>query len=810
MLAKRLAGWVVSHPVAVLTVMLSISVTLMYYAYSGLSLRILLEEMLPVDRQNVQLIQKFGSQFGGANTTLIAIENQHGSIYEQDFLEKYKHISDEIYFHPDAIRHLIQSLSLRKTKAVSGSGGRIQIDAVMWPTIPASQLEMDTLRSGVRAQYRGVLVSDDEKSAMIVADFKDEADYEALVDFINVLRADVETGDIKMYAAGRPILLGTIYKALDNTVLILGASVALVALILLAYFHHWIGVFVPILSASTATVWGIGVMGLTNYNLDPLLILLPAFIFAIVLSHSVQFISRVFEEFNEHHHMREAVRHGLAKLMFPSMAAIVTDAAGFTVLVLVGIPSIQALALICTVWLLSIGPALIFSAALLCLLPRPKSYRMGLHVIEKIWSALKLERHSLTVVIISVLLFVIGLVGSRNLTIGDAVGSPILWPDSRYNLDNDAINQRFSGLGTDMMQVYIEGDDNTMLDPVVYHNIEALDRHVYQQVEQASPAQSLVPVIKKINEVLYEGDPSYAIIPDSTEEIGFNIYLFRSKGEPGDFAAYTNPEWQIGSISIPVKDHAGPTVDHIVNVVDDFINAMPAFEGQAQFLQAGGQIGITKAVNDEIRSSNSTLFISIVLVIAFCVLILYRSITVALILIFSLATANFLTYFFMASRGIGLSINTLPLTALGIGLGVDYGIYMIDRIREECRTGCDLFSGVKRSIQTSGNAIFVTAMTMVLPLIPWFLFSSLRFQAEMGMLLGLVLFLNMIGSIVLVPALVLVLKPRVLLPAAGELERQDNQLSEPDTGSASDNDASVPDKNYGKNAINFSGEALTD
>jgi len=763
MAAHRISQFIVRFPILVLAIITLVTSVMVYYAQSGLSLKVVLEEMLPVGRNNVQLIQKFGSQFGGANTTLIALESASDSIYDLEFLKLYQKASDDIYFHPDTIRHLVQSLALRKTKAVSGSGGRIQIDALMWPKLPETEASMELLKRNIKTQYRGFLVSDDERSAMIIADFKDGADYEKLVDFIEEIRVQAEAKGVNLYVSGRPVLLGKIYKALDKTLLILGSSLALVAIILYAYFRNWLGVVVPLLSAATASSWGLGAMGLVSYNLDPLLILLPAFIFAIVLSHSVQFISRVFEEFEEHHHMRDAVRHGLAKLLFPSMAAIVTDAAGFTVLILVGIPSIQALALICTAWLLAIAPSLFFSAALLCKLPRPKSYRIGIHLVDRVWSAMNLGRHSGAVIILSVAALIIGVMGTSKLTIGDASGSPILWPDSRYNQDSEQINVSFSGVGTDLMQVYIEGEENAMLDPKVYQRVEALDRYVYQTTEQARPAQSLVPIIKNINAVLYEGDPSYAIIPDTTEEIGFNIYLFRSKGEPGDFAAYTNKDWQIGSVSIPLKDHAADTVNQVIQNVEDFVASAEPLANNTQFLFSGGQIGITKAVNDEIFESNSTVLVAIICVIACCVLALYRSITVCVILVVSLGIANFVTYAFMAMKGIGLSLNTLPLTALGIGLGVDYAIYMLDRIREEAKLGAIGFEAVRNAILTSGNAIFLTAMTMILPLIPWFLFSTLRFQAEMGLLLGMVLFLNMIGSMLFVPAAILYFKPKAIL-----------------------------------------------
>lgn len=762
MIADKIAHSVVKYCFVYLAVILAVTGFFAIQASKGVSLNVVLEEMLPVKRSNVQLIQKFGAQFGGANTALISLRNENGLIYDSEFLDTYAKLSDEIYFHPDVVRHLVQSLALRKTKAVTGSAGRIQIDALMWPKLPQTEEELETLRQNVKAQYQGLLVSDDEQAAIIIAEFKDGTDYEALVSQLNEFRANVSDKDYTLYAVGRPILLGAIYHALDRTYLILAFSLFLVGLLLLLYFRNWHGVLVPMISAATATVWGFGAMGIVKYNLDPLLTLLPAFIFAIVLSHSVQFVSRVFGALGEHATMEAAVRQALSRLLFPSFAAVITDAAGFTVLVLVGIPSIQALALICTVWLLAIVPSLIFSAALLTLLPHPKRYRTGLHIIEKIWLALRLKYTSPLFVGILTVLLVIGFHGSSRLTIGDASGSPILWPESQYNVDAAVINEQYSGVGTDILQVYIEGGENTMLHPAVYQRIEALSRYVYTKVPEARPAQSLVPIIKKVNGVLYEGDPSYELVPDSQEEVGFDIYMFRSKGEPGDFAAFTNPDWEYGNISIPLKDHTSDTIERAIQAVQEYLASVGELEGGVEFLYAGGQVGITKAVNDEIRASNTTVLLAIIVIIALCVYVLYRSVVLGVILVISLMMANLLTYAFMASKGIGLSISTLPLTALGVGLGVDYGIYMLDRIREEARAGKEIFDAVKEAIVTSGNAIFVTAMAIVLPLLPWSFLSELRFQAEMGLLLGMVLFLNMISSMIFVPAAVLLFRPKAI------------------------------------------------
>lgn len=760
---EQVAKFVAGRPKTVLALMLLITIFPGYYAVTGLSLTVKLEEMLPVNAPNIQLYWRFSEQFGGANVTLIEVKTTQGSIYSTEFLEKYKRISDDVYYHPDTIRHLVQSLALRKTKSVAGGGGRVEIEAIMWPDVPKTEQEITTFRRNVNNQYRGFLVSDDETSAVIIAEFKDEADFSQILTFLNGLKDREEDSATSIHMAGRPILLGNIYQTLDEIFLILAFSVLLIVAILYGYFRTWVGVLAPLIAASAATVWGLGAMAIYGYNLDPLLILLPAFVFAIVMSHGVQLTSRVLEQIEVGKTMREAVRFSLARLLKPSSAAIITDAAGFAVLGLVAIPSIKALALICGVWLLSIVPALLLAAATLCILPAPQSHRRHSVLLQKFWgTVISMENHKLPIILGTVLLLIVGVIYSKNLEIGDAKGSAIMWEDSRYNQDVESINTRYSRLGTDMMQLYIEGGDNTMLDPNVYHELEALDRYIYENVAEARPSQSLVPVIKLINAVLYEGDPSYELIPDTEEEIGFDIYMFRSRGEPGDFAAYTDSEWRIGNLSTFVEDHSVPTIARLTKALDAYMQEENRPKTEANLLYSGGAIGITESLNDAISESNTKIMVAITLAITLCIILYYRSFVVCLVLIISLATANALTYAFMAWKGVGLNISTLPLSALGVGLGVDYGIYMIDRIREEFRVAADVGQSITNAFMTSGNAIFITAVTMIAPLIPWVFISPLRFQAEMGLLLAIVLLMNMLAAMLFVPAALTLFKPKAI------------------------------------------------
>jgi predicted RND superfamily exporter protein len=767
---NRIADFVSKRAGMVLALLLLLTTIPGYFAYHGLSLNVVLEEMLPAGAKNVELFLRFGAQFGGANTTLIEVKNKQGNIYNAEFLEKYKKIAEDVFYNPDTHRHLSQSLILRKTKAISGGGGRVEVDAILWPDIPRNEVEMAKFRRSVNNQYRGFLVSDDETSAMIIADFKDEADFEQVLDFVTDLRTQFEDESLSIHAVGRPILLGYIYQSLDSVISISLISFFIIALILYLYFRTWIGVFVPMFTASIATVWGLGAMGAIGYNLDPLLILLPGFIFAIVLSHGVQLTTRVLDNLSDcdepPENCRVCTRDGLAKILVPSTAAIVTDAAGFAVLGLVAIPSIKGLAIICGIWLLSIAPALILAAASLCLIKPPKSHKTGSVILNKIWATvINMEDHKYIMVLVTLILLGGGAYYSKNLSIGDTKGSAILWPDSVFNADSESINTRFSFLGSDMMQVYIEGDKDTMLDPTVYHQTEAMDRYMYEHMPEVRPAQSLVPIIKLVNSVLYEGDPSYELIPDDKAQVGFDIYMYRSRGEPGDFAAFTNNEWEIGNVSFFLEDHSVPTLEKLNTTLKGFFKLENELVSSASFLYSGGQIGIIEALNTEIKNSNLKIMIAIVIVIAFCIVVYYRSLVVGFILLLSLATANSLTYAFMAWKEVGLNVSTLPLAALGVGLGVDYGIYMVDRIKEEFVKGSRSVSdAIHHAFLSSGNAIFITAVTMIAPLLPWALMSPLRFQSEMAMLLGMVLFMNMLGSLLFLPAALAITRPKALFP----------------------------------------------
>jgi acyl carrier protein len=178
----------------------------------------------------------------------------------------------------------------------------------------------------------------------------------------------------------------------------------------------------------------------------------------------------------------------------------------------------------------------------------------------------------------------------------------------------------------------------------------------------------------------------------------------------------------------------------------------------AEFVMAGGLMGILAAVNDEVERGHVANILLIFLVVFTFVSVSYRSATAGAVIVFSLANGTILSLFYMALRGTGLNINTLPVQSVGVGIGVDYAIYITDRIRQEYSWCGDLNEGIRRAIRTTGMAVTFTATTLVGGIGAW-AFSNLRFQAEMAQLLSILMVVNMVGAILIVPSWFSILRP---------------------------------------------------
>jgi predicted RND superfamily exporter protein len=190
-----------------------------------------------------------------------------------------------------------------------------------------------------------------------------------------------------------------------------------------------------------------------------------------------------------------------------------------------------------------------------------------------------------------------------------------------------------------------------------------------------------------------------------------------------------------------------------------------------QFVMAGGSMGIIAAINDEVERSHVANISLIFIVIFILHSVTYQSMPSGGIIFLQISTATMVSLAYMAIRGVGLNINTLPVQSVGVGIGVDYAIYIVDRIRQEVADTADIDEAVRRAVRTTGMAVTFTATTVTGGIFLW-MFSNLRFQAEMAQLLVFLMILNMFGAITVVPTFYSILRPKVATALLSDEQRE--------------------------------------
>ena len=775
---ERFARFVIRYrlPILIATLLLTV---FCIYSMRGMGYKTVLESTLPPQHPYVKIHMRFQGMFGGANTMLIAMESRKGDIFNKKFLEKLNFLTNEIKFHPDAVTSQVISIAREKVKNIRGVGGGMDIRAFFEKGVPQTESQIAALKDNIFSDesVRGILVSATGNAALIIANFKDNIDYPKLFGFLQKLKSQVEDEDIKVYMSGRPPLLGWIYNN-DFRALVICIGSLLAELIFIAVClkrFHPLFTPLPLVLALLNTIWGLGVMGLAKFNLDPLGMVIPFVIGARLISHSVQVTERYGEHYLALGDKKEASVAVIQSMFIPAFASITTDAAGLFVLCLIPIPLLQSIGWIAGIWLLSaILGVSILNPILFSYFPPPFKELPKKDLLEKTLErtgAWLMEgsrrggaRRSVGLVLGTwIVILVVSLILASQVKIGDPnPGSSLLWPDSTYNRDDGRINKLFPG--TNPLYVILDGKSiNVLKEKDVLQAVEAFERDI-ASCKESGGTQSLVAIVKKLNREFHEGDPKWSMLP-STDKIAFYLWAFESKSDPGDLDRWVDIPYQHGNIICYFKDHKGDTIRGATNEAKQFLSRYPIPAEKVGFRLAGGILGVTAAMDEVVgKYADLTLWIALGVVFICCV-VPYQSITRGFILLASLVTANYVALAYMGITKTGMTLNALPVASIGAGLGVDYGIYMLSRINDELKIHKDMKLAIRQAISTTGRAVVVTGFTVIIGIVFWY-FSAIRFQAEMGFLLAFLLFVNVFGAMLLVPAityLIHVVRPTLLL-----------------------------------------------
>lgn len=752
---------------AVILAILAVITIVMFYFAIQLRMDAGFLKMLPVGNSYIETYFKYVDGFGGGNRIIVVLENKKGDIFSADFLKTLNDATQDVFYIPGIARHRVTSLWTPNTRYIAVTEQGLEAGDVIPANFRPTPEGIKTVMQNVlRANLVGRLVSTDFRSAMIAAELLEvDPETHQKLDYFKVanlleknIRAKYTNADTDVKIVGFAKLIGDIADGAKSVVVFFAVAFVLTCLMLWLYCRSWLLTIVTVSCSLCSLIWQFGVLHLMGYGLDPLAVLVPFLVFAIGVSHGVQQINMVGAEIAAGLDKDAAARATFTFLLRPGAVALLTCLAGFATLYIIPIGMIRELSVTA-----SIGVAFKIISNLV-MLPLIVSYiapgaeygdkvRHAMEVRAKFWpflSAIAKPKQAFIFIVFCLVLGAVGLYESRERQIGDVhAGAGELWPNARYNLDSEYIADHFR-LGLNVMNVIVESNDVACVD---YDKMRYIDTFTWdmRNVPGVQTVVSLPFVAKSINSMWQEGNPKWAALPrDPTA-------LAQATSSVASSTMLVDTECKTLGVQIYITDTKAETVKRVVDATEAWIND-PAHKRDDLKLRIGtGNVTITSATNTVVEHAELPMLLYVYAVVMTLVIFVYREWRGALCCVIPLVLATIIGNWFLTAAGIGLKISTLPVLAIAVGIGVDYGIYEYNRIQRYMRMGVSPHQAYLQALNDVGSATMFTGGTLAIGVSTWS-FSALKFQADMGLLLTFMFIVNMIGAVTLLPALVAALE----------------------------------------------------
>jgi uncharacterized protein len=743
-----------------------------WQAATGLKIDTRFTKQLPKQHEYMRTYLQHQEEFGGANRVLIALHAKDGNMFTPEFLQALKVATDEVFFIPGVDRARVQSLWTPNTRYTEVVEGGIEAGDVIPSGFQPTPEGLDQVRENIRkAGIVGRLVANDFSGSIVSAQLLEQdpatgrpVDLIAIGDALEQIRDRIENGDA---AAGIPAgkfdahvigfakVVSDIRQGALSVVTFAIVTVVLTLLFVWFYIQSFRIAVLPVFCSIVAVIWQLGALVLLGYGVDPLGILVPFIVFAIGVSHGLQMISAVGDAALDGATSAEAARRALHLLLVPASVALLSDLLGFVTILAIPVEVIREMAITAS---LGIGVVILTNLVLLPNLlstlrfdqkylariqVRSFKVQAGFTPLWQVLSRIATRGPAAIVIGIAVVLAIAGYFKGRETPIGDTeAGVPELRPDSRYNRDTNAITSHYS-IGTDILNVIVETPANGCVDYDVMRRIDEFAWYM-ANVEGVRDVISLPGVSKVVSAGWSEGSLKWRNLPRNEQA------LVQAQGYIDTSTGLLNKDCSVMPVTLFLADHRAETIQRVVDAVKSHRAELGTDE--VRFRLATGNVGVMAAQNEEVKDKELPILAYLFTAIAVMCFITFRSLAGTIVVMIPLALVSILVYAVMAFAGIGLKISTLPMVALGAGIGVDYGIYLFSRMQEYLRNGVGVQEAYVRTLRVTGTSVIVTGITLAVGVSTW-LFSPLQFQADIGLMLTFMFLVNMLAAILLIPAL---------------------------------------------------------
>jgi len=716
-------------------------------------------KLLPQNHPFIQNMLSHMKDLQAAGASLkVAVEVKQGDIFNDAYLKTLSQIADDLFYIHGVDKNGLKSLWSPDVRWTMVTEEGFEMGSVIPPDYDGSAASLAQLRVNLeRSGIIGRMVADDFKSTIIEVPVYDTdpgtaepLNYLAFSrDLEKLVRNKYEGGNIRIHIIGFPKLIGDLLEGIVDIFLFAIITLAITFILLYVYTRDLRATIAPLFCSVLAVIWQLGLLRLAGFGLNAYSILVPFLVLAIGVSHGVQVINAIALQLQQTDDRLAACRLAFRGLYIAGITALVSDGIGFLTLLVIDIGVIRELGIAAAI---GIGSIILTNLALL---PVIMSYigisRSGVEHMKvdpehpsRLWSMLSglvTRRAAVSSIVIALIGFGVGVVGGQRMKIGDLdPGAPELRPESRYNLDNAFITHNYA-VSTDILVVMAETPAGAC---GLYENVRLIDRFGWymENVPGVESVVSMADVVRLTAMALNEGNPRWSTVSRRQRAIDGGL----ANVPP----ALMNRDCSLALVVLFLNDHRAETLETVVNAVETFQKEYA--DGQVRFALAAGNAGIEAATNEQIAVAQTQILLLVYAVVGALVFLSFRGSVAVACIIIPLGLTTVLCQALMAWLGIGVKVATLPVVAMGVGVGVDYGIYIYSRLTHYLRKGLPMREAYYRTLSTTGRAVAFTGFALGVGVITW-IFSPIKFQADMGILLTFMFFWNMVGALWLLPAL---------------------------------------------------------
>lgn len=744
----------------ILAVLLAFTVVMGFFALK-LRMEAGFEKQMPIGHEYIQTFQKYRDDLLGANRLNIVVKVRKGTIWNKEALTRLYEVTQAVMFLPNVSRLGVQSLWTPNSFVNEITEEGFRADPLIPGTVTPEQLNAESIASIQRAAsqggFVGTLVGRDQSSAMITAELNEfdatgtKLDYVAYNAILEEKIHKFEDPNFEIQIIGFAKQMGDIADGARGVLVFCLVALLLTALAVYWYCHSIRFTLLPVFCSLTSLVWQFGTLRLLGYGLDPLAVLVPFLVFAIGVSHGVQQINYIVRELSHGATTEQAARASFTGLLIPGTLALVTAFVSFITLILIPIPMVRELAITASIgvaYKIVTNLVMLPIAASLCTFTKEYADKAVIKREQRAqWLRMLARvaepRNAAIVLLVTGAVFALSVWQSRDRVVGTLQpGAPELRAESRFNRDAVAIAANYD-TGLDWLTVLFEAPpescDNVAVG-IYQDKFVSEMRHVPGVLSVSSYSE----LLRAYNEGYNEGNPKMFVVPiDPGNYAALSVEIGRLRG-------YMKKDCSMVAAHLFLTDHMATTINRVIAAVKAF-RASDKLEGVVVRL-ASGNAGVLAAVDEEVEKSELPMMLYVYCAIALLVFLVYRDFRAVIACCLPLTVGTFIGYWFMKELQIGLTVATLPVMVLAVGIGVDYAFYIYNRLQLHLAKGQPIVKALEHAILEVGMATIFTAITLAIGVATW-AFSELKFQADMGKLLAFMFMVNLVMAMLVLPAL---------------------------------------------------------